>query len=127
MEVPPTRGAIEAALEGLVALNCHLMAAGRLGRGKVVPRLARAGVRYKREPPRREQWKNAHEVAADKQGDCEDLACYLAAEYRVYNGEPARAVVYQSAPRRWHAVVLRANGEVVDIAALLGMGHRRAK
>lgn len=125
MEVPTSRAALEAALEGLTALNATLIHAGQIGAGPVVPRIARAGVRWRKE--RGEHWNHALAVAARGHGDCEDLAAWLAAEYRVFNGEPARVIVRRSGQTRWHAEVQRSDGTIIDISRLLGMGKRRRR
>jgi hypothetical protein len=53
-------------------------------------------------------------------GDCEDLATWRAAELRAV-GEPARVIVYRSAPSVLHAVVRRGDGRIEDPSRRLGM------
>jgi hypothetical protein len=56
-------------------------------------------------------------------GDCDDLAPWLAAQLRDSGDDPdAEAIVYQSGPERWHAVVQRGNGDVDDPSRWAGMG-----
>ena len=56
-------------------------------------------------------------------GDCDDLAPWWAAELRVSNIDPdAKPIVYQSGPKRWHAVVQRGDGSIDDPSRWAGMG-----
>lgn len=126
LDIPASASTLTAALEGLTAVNVVLLQRSAL------PRLLESGVRYRREPKRStqpgylEQWKTAPQVFAAGWGDCEDLSCWLAAEYRVYRSEPARALVYRSGRKRFHAVVERPGGIIVDISRRLGMGRSRS-
>jgi len=114
IHVPTSAQAYDAALEGLTRLDETIISSGR------VPPLYDSGVRYKTEP--RETWRHAEDVAAEKWGDCEDLAAYRAAELRVNGSDPdARVMTYKTGPRRYHAVVERGNGEIEDPSAALGM------
>lgn len=95
-------------------------------RGRVPP-LYSAGVRYKRENYQGihpEDWRDCLEVVRRGGGDCEDLACYRAAELRM-QGEPARAMfVERETPaggRLFHIVVQRRGGRLEDPSRQLGM------
>lgn len=110
------RAGYRLALTGLTAMNLALMAGGG------IPRLYRAGVVYRRERP--DRWATADIVMARGFGDCEDLAAWRAAELRMA-GENAIADVRQVAPRKWHAVVVRADGTIEDPSRKLGMGRRK--
>lgn len=68
------------------------------------PPLAATTVLYKREPARRELWQSAASTAAIGDGDCEDLAIYLAGDLR-FSGIPARVVVKPVQPGLRHALV----------------------
>ena len=116
--IPATKASLSAALEGLTAVNYLLLRNGK------TPPLYRAGVRYKREQPGKEQWQTAREVYRAGFGDCEDLAAWRAAELRL-KGEAARAVVVRVGPRQFHAIVKRANGQYEDPSRKLGMGKNR--
>jgi hypothetical protein len=120
LSVPSSADALGAALEGLVRLDLVLLkeAQGR------IPLLYEAGVRYVREARGHEHWRHIGEVLRAKQGDCEDLAAWRAAELRA-QGEPARAIATPSGPGRWHAVVKRADGSIEDPSRKLGMGSER--
>ena len=50
-----------------------------------IPRLydTATGVRYQREPRGQEDWKDIPSIIRDHHGDCEDLACWRAAELTV--------------------------------------------
>jgi hypothetical protein len=80
-------------------------------------------IRYQREARGaeglREDWCTAPVVAARGFGDCEDLACYRAAELQV-RGIHARPDVIKFA-RVWHIVVRMPDGSVEDPSKRLGM------
>lgn len=89
------------------------------------PALYASGVRYRREPPGREEWEPIPVVLTKGWGDCEDLASWRAAELRVTGEDPhARVHVYQSAPTTWHVVVRRGDGSIEDPSRKLGMRGR---
>jgi|FLYL01.1.fsa_nt_gi hypothetical protein len=115
------REALEAALEGLTALNAVLIARSRVP----IPHPYESGVRYRREPRGREDWNHVARLLRLGHGDCEDLAAYLAAWLRIHNAEPARVVIRRTGPRLWHAVVQRADGRIEDPSKVLGMRPRR--
>ena len=105
---------LEALLEGLVRMDLV-----QLRRG-MVPPLYQSGVRYRREPRKREDWQTAAETYARRYGDCEDLAAYRAADLRLA-GIEARAIVYQAAPGLKHVVVEYPDGRREDPSKRLGM------
>jgi len=98
------------------------------------PPLYSAGVRYMREPPGQEQWLTIPWVRMRGNGDCEDLACWRAAELQVRLGERAEAFwVERTDPttgaRFYHIRVRRGKVDkrtgkrlVEDPSAVLGMG-----
>jgi hypothetical protein len=116
-DIPPSPTALVAFLEGMVALNCAIILEEDLPSVYDV-------ARYVREAPGREVWKHAKLVADTGTGDCEDLACYRAAELRVREGEPARVDVIRTGARTLHAVVRRDDGAIEDVAKALGMKGR---
>lgn len=109
-------------------------------RGAAIP-LADSGAVYQEEPPGKEDWDDCIKVAKRGWGDCEDLAAYLAAEFRELHGVHAECVIrvkYISAddmraqgyPARHiprdgvyliHVLVRLPNGEVLDPSKWLGM------
>lgn len=105
---------LEALLEGLVRLNLS-----QLRRG-LCPPLYQAGVRYQREPRGSEKWQTAVGCFRSKRADCEDLAAYLAASYRLV-GVDAVARVRQIRPGLKHVVVELPNGTIEDPSKRLGM------
>lgn len=111
---------IEALLEGLTRQDLS-----QLRRGLAPPIYSQTRVRYKREAPGREDWQSA--VASMKRGgaDCEDLAAWAAASYRLV-GINARAIVKQVAPGLKHCVVLMPDGTIDDPSKRLGM-NKKAK
>ena len=88
-----------------------------------IPGIYQSGVRYARERGR-EEWLTVPVILSRGRGDCEDLACWRAAEMRVH-GIDARAVVYRSAPHMFHVVVEHPDGSREDPSRELGMGRRR--
>lgn len=94
------------------------------------PRLYAAGVRYVREPRGIEIWKDIPNTLRDRQGDCEDLACWLAAERREYDGInawPYLEGVYVRGKFTYHVMVELADGTIEDPSRKLGMTSRRGK
>jgi len=109
---------IEGALEGLVCANVALLELDE--RIPVSPLDAR--VRYQRERSGFEDWEICTRVLSLGYGDCEDLASWTAAGYRVTgDDEGARAVLYRTGPRMYHCVCLLTSGEIVDVCPALGM------
>lgn len=88
------------------------------------PRLYRAGVRFRREPPHREAWNDIPEVLRLRFGDCEDLAAWRCAEWRMA-GIHARPMLKSGGRRNLlHAVVLLPNGHIEDPSKRLGLKGR---
>lgn len=105
---------IECLLEGLVRLDLS-----QLRRG-LAPPLYSSKVRYQREPPGREDWQSAVRTNKLGTGDCEDLAAYLAASYRLA-GVEARAIVKEVRPGLKHCLTLLPDGRIEDPSKRLGM------
>jgi hypothetical protein len=99
------------------AAAADLRAAARAGRR--LPAIYESGVRYIRRDAG-ERWQTPTETMRRGGGDCEDLATWRAAELRLH-GEPARVIVYRSAPGVLHAVVRRGDGSIEDPSRRLGM------
>jgi hypothetical protein len=94
------------------------------------------GLRYVREPRGvdaagnpwiREEWQDAATTAERAEGDCEDLAIYLAADLQVFEGVEAWPKVLTFPPRPgrrfwlFHIVVELPDGRIADPSRLLGM------
>lgn len=94
----------------------------------LVPPLADAindGVRWKPEPypPGQESFDLPTDVFRRGWGDCDDLGPWWAGELRASGVDPdAKAIVYKSAPTRWHVVVERSDGTIEDPSRWAGMG-----
>lgn len=88
------------------------------------PALFVSGVRYRKEPWHKEDWAAVPEVLKRGWGDCEDLACWRAAEL-ILRGEPANAFWEQqdtvNGRRLYHILVRRADGQTEDPSRVLGM------
>ena len=86
------------------------------------PSIYASGVVYQEEGSP-EIWRDIPTIRQDGWGDCDDLACWLAAEMRVKHG--IRAVVTlqrQRQPGLWHAVVRDIDsGRTHDPSIALGM------
>lgn len=92
-----------------------------------LPSIYDAGVVYRREPPGNEQFKDVHAILADGHGDCEDLACAVAAWRTVRTHEHCVPTVTwkRRGPNSWlyHITVLRADGTREDPSRVLGMNR----
>lgn len=109
---------LNAALEGVTRLNESLLHSGS------VPtfRDAVQQVRWKPEPPGQEHFDHAAMVLRRGWGDCDDLAPWEAASLRATGADRgAKAVVKQVGPKRWHAVVRKSDGRIIDPSAAAGM------
>ncbi len=111
--VRPRARHLRAALRGLTAVNRLIL------REQPLPALYDSGVRYRPEALGREEWWRADEVWRHKYGDCEDLACWRAAELQNAGEIGAYADVVKLRPRRYHAVVRRERGDIEDPSRIL--------
>jgi len=111
---------LDAALESVTRLNESLLATGKV---PTAEQAIAAGVRWKPEPPGDEHFDHAAAVHARGWGDCDDLAPYHAASLRHTGEDPgAKAIVYKSGPKTWHAVTQRSDGTIDDPSKWAGMG-----
>lgn len=127
VHVPPIPEALEAVAEGLVLLNVFYFEYA-LERGVELPALYDSGIVYRREPKGREWWEAAADllgVAADLEGDCEDLAAYRAAECRVFEGDDAIVRVVRTTRGTFHAIVEHEDGEIEDPSKIAVRLERR--
>lgn len=111
---------IDVLLEALVRLNVLY-----LNDHPDTPELYSSGVRYKREPPGKEDWLSIPEAIKRGVADCEDLCCWRAAELR-FDGFQAMAFSSREpskGPRPlFHVRVRLGGGRIVeDPSAVLGM------
>ena len=92
------------------------------------PTLYSAGVRYQAEDPGLEEWRSCPIVRERGKGDCEDLACWRAAELVVRHGIQARPMVVRQPTRPgvrlYHIVVRLPSGQIEDPSKRLGMKGR---
>ena len=111
-----------ALLEALTRINVAAM------REYKVPGVYHAGLVYQREPLCRycEEWRDCLSVIEHGGGDCEDLACYRAAELQLHG---VRARPYVRKPRLlpggvllYHIQVEWPDGRIEDPSKKLGMG-----
>lgn len=90
-----------------------------------VPLLYSSGVRYEEEPPGQEDWQDIPTCLKLKVGDCEDLACWRAAEYRVrYGIEAIPTFIWKVRPNGghlYHILVKLPDGRIEDPSRALGM------
>jgi len=89
------------------------------------PLIYESGVVYQEEPPGAEDWANIPMVLKLGWGDCEELACWRAAELQVRGNLGARAgFTKQTQPdgtMLYHIVVLLPDGRTEDPSRQLGM------
>lgn len=92
------------------------------------PPIHQSGVRYEREPPGQEEWLDIPQLLEEGKGDCEDLACWRAAELRVqgYDAHPDFTCRKVELPggrslRVFH-IVVRIGPILEDPSRDLGMG-----
>ena len=117
------RKILEILLRALTEIDCLILKADRS-----IPPLYRSGVVYKREAIGQEDWCDLSEVLNLGFGDCEDLACWRAAELIVRHGIAARPIV--RGPKRlrngvmmYHIQVQLPDGSIEDPSKKLGMGR----
>lgn len=110
---------LNGALEAVTRLNEDLIKAGD---SPTSHQLIQSGARWQPEKPGDEYFDNGAIIAKRRHGDCDDWAPLHAATLRVTGIDPgARAVVRKSGPKRWHATVIRSNGEEDDPSLAAGM------
>lgn len=88
------------------------------------PMLYQAGVRYVPEPINSEEWQDIPTLLHTRRGDCEDLASWLVAEYRIRRRIHAKIHLTHrnlGGQLRYHVVVLLPGGRIEDPSARLGM------
>lgn len=108
---------IDAALEAATRGNEALAARGLL------PDLGDAlsnGLKWRPEPWLGERFDLAPDCVERGWGDCDDLGPWLAAQLRAA-GEDARAFARQSGRKRWHVLVERPDGQILDPSLWAGM------
>jgi len=100
-------------------LNLHQLENGVPGISKA---LHTGTIRYNRRDPT-EHWMSLREIWKRGYGDCEDLACAVAAE-RTFRGYPSRMVLIRVRPTLMHAVVHdERTGRLIDPSRTGGMGQ----
>jgi len=123
---PQSEKALLWILESMVNIARGELRNARL-RGKKLPPLYRAGVRYERENGT-ENWKDPITVFEDGFGDCEDLAIWRTAELRNNHKAAKPYIRYRIDPVTgmyiYHVMVMRAGGKLEDPSRKLGMGRK---
>lgn len=113
-------------LESMVTIARDELRNSRL-KGRKLPPLYRAGVRYLREDGT-ENWKDPVTVFQDGFGDCEDLAIWRVAELRNNHKAAKPYIRYRTDPKTgmyiYHVMVMRADGRLEDPSRILGMGGK---
>jgi len=112
-------------LEGLIQLNLMYLKA-RVASGNPVPDIYKAGVRYQNEPDNgEEEFADIPTVLSRGWGDCDDLAPWAVAQYRLRGEKATIRMTWKtlsSGGRLFHVQVRRGDGSIEDPSALLGMG-----
>lgn len=112
---------LNSALEAVTRLNEEMIRSGEVPTFEEA--LKKYGIKWKPEPPGAEHFDHAQTVMRRRWGDCDDLAPWQAASLRVTNEDPnAKAEVYKSGNKRWHAIVSRGDGSTDDPSKRAGMG-----
>jgi len=95
------------------------------GREREIPPLYESGIYYEEEPPGQEDWQDLLTCMKLKASDCEDLACFRAAELRVRHGVMARPTfvprVRPNGGNLYHVQVQYPDGRIEDPSRVLGM------
>jgi len=90
-----------------------------------IPRIYQSGVRYEEEPKGQEDWQDCLTCIRLHVGDCEDLACWRAAELQVRDGIMAwPTFVWKIRPDGgylYHIQVKYPDGRIEDPSRRLGM------
>jgi hypothetical protein len=120
IEEQRTRSALRRLLDCLTGINSDYLRAH-----PETPWLYQSGVRYVTEPPGEELWLDIPHCLETGGVDCEDLACWRAAEIQVRHGIGAWAD-YDKTHRPdgsylWHVFVKLPNGRKEDPSRVLGM------
>lgn len=143
LELPPriTEAVLDAKIAELTALDEQW-----LRENPRTPWFYESGIWYEMEPPGQEKWLPIPVMFAQRQlgkgSDCEDMACYRAAELRVRGDQyrkipsghivrtgPENAVAFWVnhltepglKPGQYHVRVRRADGRIEDPAGMVGM------
>lgn len=95
------------------------------------PGIYDSGIRYAAEGRFKEVWQSVGVILSGDVADCEDLACWRAAELRVTGEDSAARATFYSrqlsrSRRLYHVIVLRGDGSTEDPSRALGMGSRSA-
>lgn len=92
-----------------------------------VRQVDRHDVEYTREARGHEEWQTAILVHERGEGDCEDLACYRAAELYVSGADRGARAIPMRTRAGWHIVVQRTQPSrtIEDPSKILGMGRER--
>ena len=89
------------------------------------PPLYQSGVRYMEEPPGQEDWQDIPTSIRMGISDCEDLACWRAAELVVRQNIAARPVFIErrrpNGSYLYHILVRYPDGRIEDPSKILGM------
>lgn len=111
----PVRGPVQlmAACEGLARVNAPFAPSA--------PNLYRAGVRYRAELPRKEDWLSIPLVIQKRFADCEDLAAYRVAVLRAQGIDAQFRLTKRG--NVWHVTLVLPNGQIEDPSRRLGMGR----
>jgi hypothetical protein len=116
-----TKEVLDAALESVTRASVPLIERGQVP--TFVQALKTGNVRWRPEPPGDEHFDLPQTVIKRGWGDCDDLAPWHAASLRASGLDPmAEAIVRPSGPGRWHAIVKRGDGRIVDPSRAAGMG-----
>lgn len=117
---PLSHASLKTLLMSLMHVDCLYLRAN-----KDTPLLYQSGVKYQEEPPGQEDWQDIPTTLKLGIGDCEDLACWRAAELRErYNIMAEPTFIWKVRPNGgylYHIQVRYPDGRIEDPSRALGM------
>lgn len=118
---------LQLCLDNLYRINCEYLKANPLTPSIYSDNLVshKKRIHYEREEEGHEDWQDIPTTLALGEGDCEDLACWRAAELTVKEGIAARPIFHvkqrANGGMLYHILVQRPDGSLEDPSKKLGM------
>lgn len=115
-----SRRTLDVMLDSLFRIDCLYLQAH-----PDTPWLYQSGIRYMEEPPGQEDWQDIPTCLKMGLADCEDVACWRAAEVTVRQGIRVRPFFREHKRKDggmlYHILVGYPDGRIEDPSAILGM------
>lgn len=106
---------LEPVLEAITRANALYYQTGKF------PGLFESGVKYRREEPGFEEWRAVPSLYAHGFGDCDDLACALAGQFRANGYHSAKAIPIIMSDKLVHVLTDVPGVGIYDPSTILGM------